>query len=1481
MAQDNSNIEMAENLFKAIDIITTKRLEQIKFDKTLTCQIVDASNKDKGLYVVSDGMTEFLAYSENSSYTEDTWVYVVVPNGDFDEQKIIVGKYVADNTEYATYQNPLNTYLDITGNLIDHPEDTFGLIANNVDKSEIVIWRTGQMVLAPLDSSQASATERIQQISQQLITLENNYNVALQIYKDSFGEDSAEYLTKKVQLDEIYQDKVEDLKAQKDALNVLYKDVSPTTRQLSNFDRLGIQAKFKSFLGDYDIDFGHYGLRLDIVTVDSTTTSVSNTYEYHSLSIDTDDMFGNPYNFIAWSKQQCVFDISEFNNIMGMQLVFYQNNDFVNEYGELIPGYPSLEDDSSDENKIQWQAYNAMNNILVSDIFISLGYDLHNFNDNALLLFTFDPLTYSSYLTAETKAELSRKYPQLDFNTEEDTQEGLRLVNEKNLQIRWIRRDIEQDTINAFDDPDDIDFWETSEIIEDEEILVDKPIDVVHWYHWNLTDGIKDDLAGAFWEEIKWPEDETSLVNHFQYNHFIPNPLSKEERIKVIIESPSREYLRAKYNDTVDNYITTNTEAWKKAIIEETCPDGHDEDNEVENALIEVALYAKIETEKDNYLTSCLAECQLYESAELIFTNEQEVVNQANLDLIEALQLVVDNDPNYGLHGTYYVYNSDGQIINSNDATRTRIITASFNTLITGNDEFDEAIQSIRWYFPVNQTMIEYPALGCEYETLPDELKGEIELSEEDKNNLSPEEQEAQLELLKATRELALESYRLDDPIFAESAGLTSDGEWFCIERQGIYSNDDRQPGDIVPTQTEQIFRIKPYFTQTAINNTIKCEIYKNNKTYKAECTLYFGTSGSNGTDYTFTTTFEQEVIRTLENGETKSEWVPMSAPALDWHGERVKLVPHVFNYNNIEVTDQYRHLFEYSLYSGPSLLEEEQAFAGLSVGTDNLDDKNNLIITCNKEVINKLNFLHYIIKVTAHNAIEVVNEKNTGEGVDPALYVSLTTYCPIAIRFDDTYIGMDGDSRITYDSSGANPIYYKDQYKLYKLNENNVPQPATDIEWYILLEDSDEIGEDYTAVQKYYPRITTNGILTVPSIYISDNSPQVSIIAVANDDIVWCQPLYISQQLYASNFLNSWDGSLIIDDGQGTIMSTMMGAGYKDESNLFNGILMGKVAIDEYTDTTGLFGYQANEQSFGFRVDGTAFLGRRGTGQIIFDGTQGVIQSSDFTTVNGIVTNGVRLDLGQGSIFAASGYIGGWKIDGNCLRSDTAGGIVLHSPLADDAQQTNPLRISVGELETTATYWIADIDATNGLLREGDEPVRGYNPPEDRTMILNYNLRVEEQTIQGDEQQETINNEEVIDTIDTMEGAPRTVTYRQIFDNESNNGKTAAERYEELIHTYVGYITLTYSTTDKTVFRVRKSGLLEANQCSFPRANIDSATIGQLNVTKINNIAYKHYSTVVVTSAYKTSGKLKVIRKTIKYLGLAPTTYSEKYYTF
>ncbi|MBR6516165.1 MAG: hypothetical protein IKT40_04845 [Bacilli bacterium] len=76
--------DYSENLCQSIEIISKSLLKDLSFDKTVTCTIIDDSNRYQGIYRVKENnKISYLAYSENTSYKKDMQVYVTIPGSDY------------------------------------------------------------------------------------------------------------------------------------------------------------------------------------------------------------------------------------------------------------------------------------------------------------------------------------------------------------------------------------------------------------------------------------------------------------------------------------------------------------------------------------------------------------------------------------------------------------------------------------------------------------------------------------------------------------------------------------------------------------------------------------------------------------------------------------------------------------------------------------------------------------------------------------------------------------------------------------------------------------------------------------------------------------------------------------------------------------------------------------------------------------------------------------------------------------------------------------------------------------------------------------------------------------------------------------------------------------------------------------------------------------------------------------------------------
>ena len=118
-----------------------------------------------------------------------------------------------------------------------------------------------------------------------------------------------------------------------------------------------------------------------------------------------------------------------------------------------------------------------------------------------------------------------------------------------------------------------------------------------------------------------------------------------------------------------------------------------------------------------------------------------------------------------------------------------------------------------------------------------------------------------------------------------------------------------------------------------------------------------------------------------------------------------------------------------------------------------------------------------------------------------------------------------------------------------------------------------------------------------------------------------------------------------MIDEKENRVMAATIASGHKDNQNRFTGVIMGDIGKLGDTGrekvTTGLYGYESGDQAFGFKADGTAFIGKSGTGRLEFDGNNGFIRSANYNATKGSIDTeselstreGTEIDLQNGSI--------------------------------------------------------------------------------------------------------------------------------------------------------------------------------------------------------------------------------------------------------
>ena len=1177
--------DYGEILLSAVNTLIEKSIEDLHFDRTIKCEIIDDRDKKFGKYIVSDGSAKMEAYCETADkYTIGDQIYVTIPRNDYTQKKIITSKYVEnDDAKPIAYIPPLGTFLNMSGNLCNSCS-SWGIRANSG-----------------------------------------------QIYKQI---------------------------ASIDLINGNYDITANDTKVC---DTIGIAADFKTLFGGVDIRKGNFGLRVDLFTYANKENK--ETYDnVVSITFDNTQMFGNPYNYQIPLRQEVKINKGDLL-VWGANIYLYQQNNF-----------------ETQEN----QSYDSSNilgdNIIVSNIMLSFGQDLLKLKDDNFTISTKDELTYDKENTVKTiHSNWINKDPEtnefigfsdgvvdLDYDEETyikeyaevmqgasiviseednpipDTAESLQLyANAKSLtqEVKKIENyfndnlyivgilndlkrnliafDIDANTINGIIDSIGKQFvadnYAQGRLIEIPYINYLQEKFQNHDYKWlnDLTE----------WENLKIQINSTIIDIGTLYNTLLSgqinnaktyvessqnrilNVISKiNESLTVIMDrienanahlitildqdtywnSPNARPFRQRYDDFAKTnanryciywyhynkgYENLNdpfiSKDWERIQFDDTVPGMPNiiiEDNEYEktSTIPYITNSLSMDVVEEKYKAILFFNHHRIDSNELVFTNNKPTSMAIAGDLNNALYIEVGVENSNSME-SHQLYNQYYTLLKASDQFINRKIRVRFDG-VQGKDEMLVSTQ-VFWYVPTQATMLRV-----------DDTK------------------------LKREGFSLVENNGSDDAKYYRSG-------YVCYYRNiaGIDTDDT-----IIPIDADTYFwyQVAPMYNPTLTNNTIICKVIKDNQEYHTEKLFTFSTYGNNGTDYTVSIVPTGNQSAVVENNDLQ-----LQAIFSDYEGKELEAPSYKWS------------------WQGPSYFKQI---------VDN--EHPELLKTTLGENV-PFNFcLYNIAKVSIPwdkiNATVGANETLNLVGLRAIPYAASVDY----------YI--QGASTIIYNDLGVNPQYENMPYKIF--DGANDGAEIIDVTWELMHYTED--GEEYSPTAKdFVPSIYTNKSATEyylkPStMYIVDQSIYSVAVCKQGDIILYAQPIYIGQNRYSSPMLNSWDESLQIDETNNTVMSAMMGAGYKDNLNRFNGVLMGNVGPKAQIDSiinAGIYGFNEGAQSFAWKVDGTGFIGKSGKGRIEFDGNNGVIKSAlwDGIIEDGKIiqsgTQGMCIDLQDGHIDA------------------------------------------------------------------------------------------------------------------------------------------------------------------------------------------------------------------------------------------------------
>lgn len=1244
-------IDYAEQILSAVDIVVQSALKDIKRDQSASCIIVDDSDRKNGHYVVQEGSVKYDAYCAEDKYRNNDLVRVSIPNGDYTQKKYIEGKFLSEDisTPPLTYISPLDTVLDLSDNMLSTSGEVFGLKANASEPdNEICIWS------ANLNNSEYSDYQNTQvydtiSIFADFQTLLSDFN----IISGSYGlrlrvvvkptVDNTKPIDYSFELDssEMYGNpysflvfSTQEATAKVKGLGIidavslyfyqkqdfLYKTQNGKIEKLPvlEYNNLLLRNAYLSFGSDMQ---GIGDNTLQIYTNDSSLYNEENG----STTDDTKSIGLLWYNkddngkYIGFSDglfgDAETYDYDELAYLKDYE----QESRLLNQEGKEVP---------ADKEGLTLSAdLNDMNRI-ITELRAAIGVDLWNTlqqyqkeiegilsatyeGENTLRSLFDELLNFSTGILVEvakgleTDGELLNTYYTEVLKRAKKYQTDGTVPNKDGLVPFDPAHIIDDPNPNAKDIPLLIE--KTNNLMsKTQTVIMDRYSSFMSvWdnYYARVTKRIQaindliDEYDVTYIAKNDMPNHKTMIENYFQNTY-------KFVRYKKTDYSQYDNKYCIYWYRYEKNYFNKDERFMEKGWRRLSEPEYKNLGLPTESIMIDGVKYLDKKPKTGEGILTRLMDSTVAEEryTAILFYNHQMYKVQTEPSYIGFInanppkdETVVETHGSLSIEhstqsqGSYQIYGVNNCLLNAADANRTRYVKATFAEADGGDAALEDG--QIFWYVPKNATMLTYSL---------DDMTG---------------------------------NKQFHNDIASEQAGEHSMEGYICfyhkLARETALSESLLFP-----------YRIKNYYNATATQNTLKCKVInKSGASFTASLVFTFSSFGTSGTDYTLVVAPAGSKTYVSKN---TNEVLDLDMSLYDYNNKELPI------YSEMQFTSEGEIAY---ISDGDIPWDGKNAYGASYVLSEDGKTVSGLkITTSNKAGLAPSEFCYYnVLKPAVSFTIPQVIEdgkctkcgKAQAECVCVPRLVKLTTIYPISYCVDDYYI--EGPSIVIYDSSGSNPTYYKNPFKLFYNDADRKDRLVENVKWSIIYYDENgkyktetelKASNDHKLLLNYMPKLKDDNSLVPAQMYLDQNETSTSrlypvvICKDASNVILWAQPIYLMQNRYASGMLNDWDGSLEIDEENGTIMSTMVGAGRKTINNTFEGVLMGNVegASEDNATGIGLYGFHDGAQSFHFGVDGTAFIGKSGHGRIRFDGNHGSIYSDQFDSNESPA--GMKIDL-------------------------------------------------------------------------------------------------------------------------------------------------------------------------------------------------------------------------------------------------------------
>ena len=796
-----NKIDYPEQIYKAIDIITNKRLEALQYDITIEATIIDDKQSEKGVYTVSNGNANFIVYSKDSEYKKDDVVMITIPQGNYNNQKIIIGKKIDEEKKESPieFKRPFSNLINITNNILSNNDQKkkYSFIANgekyrwDITASDILQSSYSQ------EDKQNCILMDLSETGYTRIGVKADFLTTLKEYQVVSGNYGLEFI---LSFSDPNSFKDKSIKRTfsldcKDFFGNVYNSEIYQTQELV-FDISDLQNYILKKIEIYPYQ------RNNFKNIDNKTL----TYP-EGFSIEDNIYIKNIYFCLGTGRESFNKDSIKIMSKEGTFYVKTSDSKWFEEMLQKIARFlasvrpkPEPEEGMTEEELKELEEEIKKQEKEKKEEIIN---DLKN----------------SKYVNIEPIKTIIKEE---EISTIQQTQIQRLAKNmylNKTLNAQWIHKNEDTNIIK---------------MIQENEI---PPKYHVWWYLYDKDSSDSDIYAGAGWKRLYG---SSSIMNPKTGDHSIAKGETRENKIKEynqeyddIIEKNSNnkddeiEELNLKYPEDITDHLenilfipnATRQTQWLKVIIVKEKDNVQQENAFTDNS--EIYFYDKIA-----------------ESPIFVLENQNEVANKATKIEVSALSIRYEDKQK----GMYSLYDEAGNI-SKNEDNQLRILSAVFDP--SEEDVYEKPLLNqpysfIKWIFPASNTMI-VPIENI----LPSEI---------DTLKISTIKALEKPEINKDTTLIDGKYYIIKDK---------SDNDK-CIIRYNNEEDTFEFLAEEIDSNEAPLVRVGYYIKNTmdyaSKDNTVLLEILKEGSAYNTSVSMQFGKQGTSGSDYTLEVKWEKNL---------------------------------------------------------------------------------------------------------------------------------------------------------------------------------------------------------------------------------------------------------------------------------------------------------------------------------------------------------------------------------------------------------------------------------------------------------------------------------------------------------------------------------------------------------------------------------------------------------------------------------------------